>query len=204
MKLEKDVVLVLHDWGTALGFDWANQNRPRVQGIAHMEGIPMPFKWSDYPVMVRAAFRSFRSPAGERMVLRDNLFVEPLMRRAVLRALTDAEMAEYRRPFLNPGEDRRPTLAWPRQVPFDGEPAEVVKVVNDYGDWLRQSQVPKLWIHGDPGAVERESVREFCRTWPNQTEVTVKGIHYIQEDSPREIGEALARFVRGLRELPEE
>ena len=200
LKLEKDVVLVLHDWGSALGFDWANQNRSRVQGIAYMEGIPMPFKWSDFPLMVRTAFRGFRSPAGEKMVLRDNLFVEPLMRGAVLRALTDAEMAEYRRPFLNPGEDRRPTLTWPRQVPFDGEPAEVVKVVNDYGDWLKQSQVPKLWIHGDPGAVERASVREFCRTWPNQTELTVKGIHYIQEDSPTEIGEALARFVRGLRE----
>jgi haloalkane dehalogenase len=182
-----------------LGFDWANQNRSRVQGIAYMEGIPMPFQWNDFPVGVRVAFRALRSAAGEKMVLRRNLFVEPVLRRAVLRTLSGAEMAEYRRPFLNPGEGRRPTLSWPRQVPFDGKPEEVVKVIDDYGDWLKRSPVPKLWIHGDPGAVERERIREFCRTWPNQTELTVKGIHYLQEDSPIEIGEALAKFIRGFR-----
>jgi haloalkane dehalogenase len=199
LGLGKDVVLVLHDWGTVLGFDWANQNRSRVQGIAYMEGIPMPFQWDDFPVGVRVAFRALRSAAGEKMVLRGNLFVEQVLRRAVLRTLCDAEMEEYRRPFLTPGEGRRPTLSWPRQVPFDEEPEEVVKVVTDYGEWLQQSAVPKLWVHGNPGAVERERVRAFCRTWPNQTEVTVKGIHYLQEDSPIEIGEALAKFIRGLR-----
>jgi haloalkane dehalogenase len=133
------------------------------------------------------------------MVLRENLFVEGLIPRAVLRQLSEAKMSEYRRPFLRPGEDRRPTLTFPRQVPLDGEPADVVKIVNDYGNWLKESLLPKLWIHGDPGAVESESVRVFCRTWPNQTELTVKGIHFIQEDSLQEIGEAIAGFVRRIR-----
>jgi haloalkane dehalogenase len=199
LKLEKDVVLVLHDWGSALGFDWANQNRSRVQGIAYMEAIPMPLTWSEFPEIVRDVFRGFRSPAGEDMVLRDNMFVEQILPGAVIRSLTDVEMANYRKPFLNPGEDRRPTLTWPRQIPLDGEPAEVVKVVTEFGDWLRQSQVPKLWIHGDPGAIETASVRSFCRTWLNQTEVTVKGVHFLQEDSPTEIGAAVADFVRRLR-----
>jgi haloalkane dehalogenase len=133
------------------------------------------------------------------MVLRDNMFVEQLLPGGVIRSLTDVEMANYRKPFLNPGEDRRPTLTWPRQIPLDGEPVEVVKVVTEFGNWLRQSQVPKLWIHGDPGAIETAKVRSFCRTWPNQTEVTVKGVHFLQEDSPTEIGAAVADFVRRLR-----
>jgi haloalkane dehalogenase len=199
LKLEKDVVLVLHDWGSVLGFDWADQNRSRVQGIAYMEAIPTPLTWSEFAEIVRDVFRGFRSPAGEDMVLRDNIFVEQLLPGGVIRSLTDVEMANYRKPFLNPGEDRRPTLTWPRQIPLDGEPVEVVKVVIEFGNWLRQSQVPKLWIHGDPGAIETASVRSFCRTWPNQTEVTVKGVHFLQEDSPTEIGAALADFVRRLR-----
>ena len=199
LKLEKDVILVLHDWGSVLGFDWANQHRDRVQGIAYMEGIPMPFKWNEFPEQVRDVFRGFRSSAGEEMILRDNLFVEGLIPGAVLRKLSDVEMAEYRRPYLEPGESRRPTLTFPRQVPLDGEPADVVKIVNDYGRWLQHCDVPKLWIHGDPGAVESKSVRDFCRTWPNQTELTVKGVHFIQEDSPQEIGEAVASFVRQIR-----
>lgn len=199
LKLDQDVVLVLHDWGSVLGFDWANQHRDRVQGIVYMEGIPVPFKWDEFPEHVRDVFRGFRSPAGEEMVLRDNLFVEGLIPGAVLRKLSDAEIAEYRRPFLEAGESRRPTLTFPRQVPLDGEPADVVKIVNDYGRWLQHSNVAKLWIHGDPGAVESESVRDFCRTWPNQTELTVKGIHFIQEDSPKEIGEAVAAFVKRIR-----
>jgi haloalkane dehalogenase len=199
LKLEKDVVLVLHDWGSVLGFDWANQNRSRVEGVAYMEAIPIPLTWSEFPEIVRDVFRGFRSPAGEDMVLRDNMFVEQLLPGGVIRSLTDVEMANYRKPFLNPGEDRRPTLTWPRQIPLDGEPVEVVKVVTEFDNWLRQSQVPKLWIHGDPGAIETAKVRSFCRTWPNQTEVTVKGVHFLQEDSPTEIGAAVADFVRRLR-----
>jgi haloalkane dehalogenase len=199
LGIEKDVVLVLHDWGSALGFDWAYQHRDRVQGIAYMESFVMPLAWDDFPEFARDLFRAFRSPAGEDLILRDNAFVEQVLPSTILRPLTDAEMAEYRRPFLNPGEDRRPTLTWPRQIPLGGEPADVVKVVEDYSRWLAQGTVPKLYIHGEPGALDNGRPREFCRKWPNQKEVTVKGVHFLQEDSAAEIGAAVADFVRGLR-----
>jgi haloalkane dehalogenase len=199
LKLGNEVVFVVHDWGSALGFDWANQHRDRVQGLAYMEAIVMPMAWSDFPER-GAMLRAFRSPAGEDMILRDNVFVERLPR-SVIRQLSSAEMDQYRRPFANPGEDRRPTLTWPRQIPLDGEPADVVKVVSEYSQWLAQSQVPKLYFHTEPGALDHGRQREFCRTWPNQTEVTVKGIHFVQEDSPMEIGAAVANFVRTLRRL---
>jgi haloalkane dehalogenase len=199
LGLGNEVVLVLHDWGSVLGFDWANQNRDRVQGIAYMESIVMPIEWSDFPDFARDIFRAFRSPAGDDLVLRDNAFVEQLLPGAMIRKLSEAEMAEYRKPYLNSGEDRRPTLAWPRQIPVEGEPADVVRVVEEYGRWLSQSQIPKLYFHVEPGAIDQRRPREFCRTWPNQKEITVKGIHFVQEDSAAEIGAAVANFVRGLR-----
>ena len=199
LGIEKDVVLVLHDWGSALGFDWANQNRGRVQGIAYMESFVMPLAWSDFPEFARDTFRAFRSPAGEELILQQNAFVEGVLPSTILRPLAEAEMAEYRRPFVNSGEDRRPTLTWPRQIPLDGEPADVAKVVKDYGEWLAQSPVPKLFINAEPGALITGRPREFCRTWPNQKEVSVKGVHFIQEDSAAEIGASVADFVRGLR-----
>jgi haloalkane dehalogenase len=199
LGIEKDVVLVLHDWGSALGFDWANQHRDRVQGIAYMESFVMPLSWDDFPEFARDLFRGFRSPAGEDLILRDNAFVEQVLPSTILRRLTETEMAEYRRPFRIGGEDRRPTLTWPRQIPLGGEPADVVKVVQDYSQWLAQGTVPKLYIHGEPGALDNGRPREFCRKWPNQKEVTVKGVHFIQEDSAAEIGTAVADFVRGLR-----
>jgi haloalkane dehalogenase len=201
LTLGNDVIFVLHDWGSALGFDWANQHRDRVQGLAYMEAIVMPLAWSDFPDRARSTFRAFRSPAGEDMVLRDNAFVERVLPGSVIRQLSSAEMDHYRKPFLNPGEDRRPTLTWPRQIPLDGEPADVAKIVGDYGQWLAQSQVPKLYFHTEPGALDHGRPREFCQTWPKQTEVTVKGIHFVQEDSPVEIGAAVANFVRTLRRL---
>ena len=202
LDLGNEVVLVVHDWGSALGFDWASQHPDRVQGIAYMEAIVMPLEWSDFPVKARDIFRAFRSPAGDDLVLRDNIFVERVLPGSMLRRLEEAEMVEYRRPYLNPGEDRRPTLTWPRQIPLDGEPADVFGVVRAYSSWLAQSRVPKLYIHAEPGALDQGRPREFCRGWPNQKEVTVKGIHFVQEDSPAEIGAALADFVRGLRGSP--
>jgi haloalkane dehalogenase len=199
LKLGNEVVFVVHDWGSALGFDWANQHRDRVQGIAYMEAIVMPMAWNEFPERARATFRAFRSPDGDDMVLRNNVFVERVLPGSVIRQLSSAEMDHYRRPFVNPGEDRRPTLTWPRQIPLDGEPADVVKIVSEYGQWLAHSQVPKLYFHTEPGALDHGRQREFCRTWPNQTEVTVKGIHFVQEDSAAEIGAAVADFVRGLR-----
>jgi haloalkane dehalogenase len=199
LKMGNDIIFVLHDWGSALGFEWANHHRDRVQGLAYMEAIVMSMAWSDFPERARATFRAFRSQDGEDMVLRDNAFVERVLPSSVIRQLSGAEMEHYRRPFVNPGEDRRPTLTWPRQIPLDGEPADVVEVVSDYGRWLAQSQVPKLYFHTEPGALDHGRQREFCSTWPNQTEVAVKGIHFVQEDSPIEIGAAVANFVRSLR-----
>jgi haloalkane dehalogenase len=199
LGIDSDVVLVLHDWGCALGFDWANQHRDAVQGIAYMEGVLAPVTWDDWPEVVRPVFQGFRSPAGEQMVLEQNAFVEGVLPGAILRPLSDAEMAEYRRPFAEPGEGRRPTLSWPRQIPVEGEPADVVKVVEDYGEWLATADVPKLFVNASPGAIVNGRVEELCRSWPNQIEVGVSGSHFIQEDSPEQIGAALADFVRGLR-----
>jgi haloalkane dehalogenase len=199
LDLGDNVVLVLHDWGSALGFDWANQHRDRVQGIAFMEAIVAPMTWSELANDVREVFRGFRSPEGERMVLEQNIFVEGVLPGAIQRQLSDEEMDHYRAPFANPGEDRRPTLSWPRNIPIEGEPADVVSLVNDYGSWLAESAVPKLFVNAEPGAIVRGRIRELVRTWPNLTETTVSGVHFVQEDSPDEIGTAVAEFVRKLR-----
>ncbi|MET9026336.1 haloalkane dehalogenase [Nocardia sp. NPDC004168] len=199
LDLGDNIVLVLHDWGSALGFDWANQHRDRVRAIVYMESIVMPVTWEQWPEGARGVFQGFRSPAGEGMVLEKNIFVERVLPGSVLRALSDAEMAEYRRPFASPGEDRRPTLSWPRQIPIEGEPKDVVEVVEDYGRWLSTSDVPKLFVNAEPGSILTGPQREFCRTWPNQRETTVAGSHFIQEDSPDEIGTAIAEFVKEVR-----
>ena len=194
------IVLVLHDWGSALGFDWAHRHPDRIAGIAYMESIVTPVGWADWPENARKVFQGFRSPAGEAMVLEKNVFVERVLPGSVMRPLSDEEMAEYRRPFAQPGEDRRPTLTWPRQIPIEGEPADVVRIVEDYSAWLADSPVPKLFINAEPGSILTGRPREVCRSWPNQTELTVKGTHFIQEDSPDEIGQAVAAFVRSLRQ----
>jgi haloalkane dehalogenase len=199
LDLGDRVIFVLHDWGSALGFDWANRHRHRVAGIAYMEAVVMPIEWSDFPGPMRAVFQGFRSPGGELMVLEQNMFVEAVLPASVKRQLTDEEMDHYRAPFRIPGEDRRPTLSWPRNIPIEGEPADVVATVEEYGAWLSQSDVPKLFIKGEPGALVRGRALDFVRTWPNQTEVSVQGVHFIQEDSADEIGTAVASFVRALR-----
>ena len=199
LGVRDNVTLVIHDWGSALGFDWARQNEDKVRGIAYMEGIVCPVSWADWPDDARQIFRGFRSEAGESMVLDKNVFVERVLPGSVLRKMSDEEMAVYRRPFANAGEDRRPTLTWPRQIPIDGEPEDVVTVVTDYAAWLQQSQVPKLFINAEPGAILTGRQREFCRGFPNQTEVTVAGIHFVQEDSPHEIA---AEILEWHRQLP--
>ncbi|MEN0063783.1 MAG: haloalkane dehalogenase [Myxococcota bacterium] len=194
------VVFVIHDWGSGLGFHWANTHRDAIQGIAFMEAIATPVTWSDWPEAARAIFQAMRSPAGESIVLDKNTFVERILPASIQRSLTDEEMAEYRRPFSNPGEDRRPTLTWPRQIPIDGEPADVAAIVKAYGDWLSsEASPPKLFINADPGSILIGRQREFVRSWPHLEEVTVPGLHFIQEDSPDAIGTAVANFVRGLR-----
>jgi haloalkane dehalogenase len=144
-------------------------------------------------------FEGLRSPAGEAMVLEQNMFVERALPGSILRQLSEAQMAEYRRPFLEPGEGRRPTLTWPRQIPIDGEPADVDAIVAAYSEWLSTGPVPKLLIKGEPGAILSEgAIVEFCRGWPRQREVSVAGIHYLQEDSPDSIGEAIADWLESL------
>ena len=199
LNIGKQVVFVIHDWGSALGFDWSFQNQDRVQGIAYMEGIVKPVTWDEWPENATKVFQGFRSEAGESMVLDKNIFVERVLPSSIMRELSEEEMDEYRRPFLNPGEDRRPTLSWPRQIPIQGEPKEVVEVVENYSKWLSSSDLPKLFINADPGSILTGKQREFCRSWPNQEEVTVKGTHFMQEDSPDEIGKAISRFVSKLR-----
>lgn len=198
LGVRDNVTLVIHDWGSALGFDWASQHSDQVKGIAYMEGIPCPVAWDDWPEAVKPLFQGFRSEAGEAMVLDKNIFVEKVLPGSVLRGLSDAEMAVYRRPFLSPGEDRRPTLTWPRQIPLDSEPADVAAIAERYSEWLAGSDVPKLFINAEPGAILVGRQREFCRQFKNQTEVTVAGSHFIQEDSPDEIATAIADWLDQL------
>ena len=193
--LERGVTLVVHDWGSALGFDWAERNRHRVRGLVYMEAIVQPLTWEQWPERGRQVFQAMRSPAGEEMVLQKNVFVERILPLSVLRGLTDEEMAAYRRPYLEPGESRRPTLTWPREIPIAGEPRDVVSLVEGYARWLAESDVPKLFVDADPGAILTGSQREFCRTWRNQDEITVAGSHFVQEDSPAAIGRAVAAFL---------
>jgi haloalkane dehalogenase len=198
LSLKRSVTLVIHDWGSALGFNWACRNPASVKGIAYIEAIVRPVSLAEWPEAARKVFVGMRSPAGDEMVLKNNVFIERILPGSVQRKLSDDEMTAYRKPYLEPGESRRPMLTWPRQIPIDGEPADVTAIVKAYGDWLSQSTLPKLFINADPGAILIGPQREFCRRWPNQREVTVKGSHFIQEDSPHEIGNALADWLRPL------
>jgi haloalkane dehalogenase len=199
LGITRNVTLVIHDWGSALGFDWANRHRGAVEGIAYMEGIVRPLEWDEWNQDARRIFEGFRSEAGEEMILKRNLFIEAVLPGSILRKLTDEEMAVYRRPFAEEGESRRPTLSWPRQIPLGGEPADVVEIAADYARWMSQNGLPKLFINADPGAILTGAQREFCRGWKNQTEVTVRGSHFLQEDSPHEIGEAIAAWRKGWK-----
>jgi haloalkane dehalogenase len=194
---DRDVVLVGHDWGSALVFDWANRHRDAVRGIAYMEAIVASPSWSDWPEPPRELFRAIRSDAGEQICLEKNVFVERILPASVIRDLSADEMDAYRAPYLEPGESRRPTLTWPREIPFDGEPTDVDEVITSYSSWLAQSAIPKLYVRAEPGFLTPWS-DTHCRDWPNQREVTVAGIHFIQEDSPTEIGEAIRNWVAEL------
>lgn len=195
LGINKNVTLVIHDWGSALGFHWAQMHADAVRGVAYMEGIVCPVTWDDWPESARGIFKGFRSEKGEDLVLQRNMFVEAVLPSSVIRDLSEEEMDHYRRAFLTP-EDRQPTLNWPRQIPIDNEPAHMVKLVDSYGQWmLGNTSLPKLFINANPGSILTGKAREFCRSWPNQTEVTVAGLHFIQEDSPNEIGSAVAQWL---------
>jgi haloalkane dehalogenase len=192
----ESIVFVVHDWGSALGFDWANHHRARVRGIAYMEAIVRPIaSWDEFSVAATPIFKGFRSDKGEAMILDRNMFIERVLPGSVLRKLTEAEMAEYRRPFLK-AEDRWPTLTWPRQIPIGDEPADVVQIAADYSQWMAENNIPKLFVNAEPGAILIGAPRDFCRSWKNQAEVTEPGSHFIQEDSGPAIGRAVAGWMK--------
>ena len=195
LGVTENVTFVIHDWGSALGFDWANRHRDAVRGIAYMEAVVCPMGWDDWPENAKKVFQALRSPGGEEMILEKNIFVERILPSSIRRDLSDAEMEIYRKPFSEAGEPRRPTLTWPRQIPLDGEPADVTKIAADYSAWLGECDLPKLFINADPGSILVGRQRELCRSWPHQTEVTVAGVHFVQEDSPDEIGQAVANWL---------
>jgi haloalkane dehalogenase len=196
LGVRERVTLVVHDWGSGLGFDWANRHREAVGGIAYMGPLVQPRGWNDWDEQTRNLLKMGRTPAGEKMALEGDLF-EQILTSGVLRQLREEELAEYRRPFANPGEDRRPTLSWARSNPLDGEPADVTEIMNSYSEWLPQSSVPKLFVNSEPGGLTG-SLRDFCRTWSAQREVTVRGLHFLQEDSPHEIGRAIADWLASM------
>ena len=197
LDADQNVTLVIHDWGSGLGFHWARLNPESVKGIAYLEAIVMPMTWEDWPESARGIFQGFRSPKGEDLVLERNMFVEAVLPSSIIRDLSDEEMAAYRAPFDSP-EHRQPTLNWPRQIPINGEPLNMVELVDAYAAFMTNTDIPKLFINADPGSILVGKQRDFCRTWPNQTEVTVKGLHFVQEDSPQEIGQAVAAWHAGL------
>lgn len=198
LAVTESVTFVIHDWGSALGFDWANRHRESIRGIAYIEAIVCPLTWDDWPDNATSVFQGFRSPSGEEMVLEKNVFIERVLPNAIIRSLTEVEHDVYRKPFTQPGEARRPTLTWPRQIPLENEPVDVNQIVQDYSDWLTSSELPKLFINAEPGGILVGRQREHCRTWPNQTEVTVAGNHFVQEDSPDEIGQTIAEWLKSI------
>ena len=198
LDLGNDIHLIIHDWGSAMGFQFARENPDRIKSITYMEAIVMPLTWEQWPDAATKIFGLFRSEAGEELVLEKNFFVERILLADSATGYTDEEKAEYIRPFINAGEDRRPTLTWPRQIPLDGDPSEVVEEVRKNSEFHKDSEIPKLFINADPGSILVGEQREFARTWKNQTEVTVSGNHFVQEDSSEEIGSALRNFVKAL------
>ena len=194
----KNITFVLHDWGSALGFNWCYHNPESVKGIAYMEAIVKELTWDDWRDEAKGIFQGFRSDAGESLVLEKNYFVERVLPGSIIRKLSEEEMEEYRRPFINEGEDRRPTLSWPREIPINNHPENVCAIVNRYAEWMLTNDLPKLFINAEPGAITTGRIRDFCRSWKNQTEITVKGIHFIQEDSPDEIGNAISSWYKNI------
>ena len=194
----ENITFVLHDWGSALGFNWCYHNPELVKGIAYMEAIVKELTWEDWRDEAKGIFQGFRSDAGESLVLEKNYFVERVLPGSIIRKLSEEEMEEYRRPFINEGEDRRPTLSWPREIPINNHPKNVCAIVNRYAEWMLTNDLPKLFINAEPGAITTGRIRDFCRSWKNQTETTVKGIHFIQEDVPDEIGNAISSWYKNI------
>jgi len=192
---KEKVILVIHDWGSALGFDYSRENPEKVKGIVYMEAIVCPLTWDDWPENAKNVFKLMRDKAGEELVLKKNIFVERILPSSIIRELSLEEMEEYRKPFLNEGNDRQPTLSWPRQIPLDNHPKEVNDLVEKYSKFMIKSNINKLFINAEPGSILIGRQRDFCRKWTNQKEVTVKGKHFIQEDSSQEISNEIKNWI---------
>ncbi len=198
MEVDSGVILVGHDWGGPLLFDWGRKNPGSVRGVAFMETIVTPLTWDDWPELAVGIFQGMRSEAGEEMVLVKNVFVERILPSSVLSPLPERVMEVYRKPYTEPGESRRPTLTWPRELPIEGEPSDVASIVAANETWLSDAGVPKLFVDADPGSIMGDRVRSVVRSWPALTDVTVPGLHFIQEDSGPAIGQAIASWARSL------
>ena len=198
LGIDKEITFVLHDWGSALGFDWACQYPEKLKGIVYMEALVRPVSWDEWPDSATNIFKAFRSASGEDLILNKNLFIEGVLPNSIIRKLSTEEMDVYREPFIHSGENRRPTLSWPRELPINNAPDNVVKIVDNYSKWLANSNIPKLFINADPGSILVGAQREYCRTWKNQIEVTVRGKHFLQEDSPDAIGNSISKWLKNL------
>ena len=198
LDLGNQINLIIHDWGSAMGFQYARENSDLIKSISFMEAIVMPLTWEQWPENARNIFQLMRSEAGEEIVLEKNIFVERILLNDSANGFTEEEKAEYIRPFKSPGEDRRPTLTWPRQIPIEGEPSEVVEEVSKNSEFHKDSDIPKLFINAEPGSILIGDQREFVRTWKNLKEVSVKGNHFIQEHSPDDIGLHIKEFINSI------
>ena len=199
LEIGNNIHFVIHDWGCALGMIYARLNSEKIKSITFMEGIAIPLTWEKWPEIARKIFSLFRSDAGEELVLEKNFFVERLLLTDPISPMSEEDKKEYLRPYIDAGESRRPTLTWPRNIPLDGkEPIETLEAVKANSEFHSSSSIPKLFINADPGLLLVGEQREEIRSWKNLEEVTVKGNHFIQEDSPEEITNHLKSFINKL------
>jgi len=196
LALGDRVTLVMQDWGVVLGFDWARRHPQRVRGMVHMEGIIRPMQWEEWPQRTREFVARLKSPEGEKLVLEENAIVEKFLTLGTARTFSEAEMATYRQPYLSAGTSRQPTLDLAREIPLGGEPKPACAMIQASADWLVRCDIPKLLISARPGLNLTGAMLDFCRSWPNQREVVVDGIHFLQEDAPQQIGTAIVEFLR--------
>ena len=194
----KNITLVVHDWGSALGFNYAMQHEDNVKGIAFMEALLMPLTWDVFSDEFENIFQTFRTPgAGYDLIVNKNFFVEQILPGGILRNLTEEEMNQYREPYKI-AESRKPVWVWPNEIPIDGKPADVHKIVTDYNIWLQETELPKILFFADPGAITNASVVDWSEANLKNLETVDlgQGIHYLQEDHPEAIGRALANWIQ--------
>ena len=197
-NFSEPIILIIHDWGSALGFHWAKNNPEKVKGICYMESIVKPFKWKDWPEKSVSIFKNLRSEKGEEIILKKNIFIEHILPKSIIRELSDEEMNIYRLPYTGDNKNRLPMLAWPRLLPIEKKPYEIYKIVSDYSKWLLETDISKLCILGNPGAIMTDNILSFCKKFKNQDFGTVKGIHFLQEDSPKEISDLIFNWIKKI------